>query len=289
MRLFIVKKMSSLATTNDSLGNVLAKKTGKYLAMAKVAAADRITYFLNIFARSATIIVRIWIFTQLYEVTYQAAGVEQVNGLAVPVIIWILMLTQSFGAASRPTAAFVISEEVKSGALTYQLGRPYSYLLFQYASHLGRYVPNTLSSIAIGIVATLLLVGTVSVSWQGLVLGLILLVFGITLDFLMNACMGLAALWVEDATPFQWIYQKAQMAFGGMVFPIALFPEKFRAVAELLPFSQCFYSAARIMVKFDAALFGRFILIQMVWVLVLGLMAVLIFKRGTRNVSINGG
>jgi ABC-type uncharacterized transport system permease subunit len=108
-------------------------------------------------------------------------------------------------------------------------------------------------------------------------------------DFFINSCIGLASLWVEDTIAFQWIYQKAQIVFGGVMLPIALFPEKIRAIAEVLPFSQLFYSGARLMVQFDWLLLQRFVLIQAGWILVFGTLALIMFNRGVRNVSSNGG
>ncbi len=213
--------------------------TLKYLAIARVNYRTSATYLTNLLAHSATVVLRIWIFTQLYRVTFQMAGVPEIGALTVPMVIWCLMFTQSFQATGRRTHV-LIDEEVKLGTLAYSINRPYSYILFHYFGFLGRVGANIIISLVAGIVAAFILVGPIIFTWQSILAGLILIFLGYVLDFLISMSIGLSAFWLEDTTALGWLYSKAQLALGGMILPLALFPESIRNLAELLPFGKLY-------------------------------------------------
>lgn len=261
----------------------------KYFAVAKVNYNNVLTYLTNVFSRCATVMLRVWIFTQLYKVTYSTFKLDEVGGLTLVMVIWALMLTQSFQSATRPGVARIIEREVKSGSLAYSINRPYSYILFHYFGFLGRIFPNLIINILIGIIAVLILAGPIAISGAGLVFGLVLLFIGYTIDFYISLIIGLLSFWLEETSALMWIYSKGQLVFGGVILPIALFPDSLRGIAEVLPFSQLYYSAARLIVNFNWPLFGKFILIQLVWLLIFSLLARFIFNKGIKYVNINGG
>lgn len=269
--------------------NSITLSTAKYFEVAKTNYINSTAYLTNIIVRSITVIARIWIFTQLYRVTYLVNGIQTINGISVPMVIWLLMFNQSFQTSTRSGVMQTIEEEVKSGTLAYSLNRPYSYLLFHYFSHLGKTVPFLGLNLLIGIPAAYVLVGGISFSFAGILAGILLLFFGTTLDFLISFILGMTAFWVEDTSAFGWIYQKGQMVFGGAIFPLVLFPDGLRKIGELLPFSQLFYGAAQNIVSFDINIFSKFLSIQMFWLFIFGFLAVWIFSKGGKNVSINGG
>lgn len=261
----------------------------KYFEIAKVNYYNSAAYLFNLLSRSATVVLRIWIFAQLFKVTYAASGVSEVGGMTVVMVVWSLMMTQSFQSSTRPPISQLIDEEVKTGALAYSINRPYSYIFFHLAGFFGRSLPNLFINLSVGLLAALILVGPLDFSFYGIAFGMTLLFFGYILDFFINLIIGLLAFWVEDTSAFTWIYSKGQMIFGGIILPIALFPEYLQKIAEILPFSLMYYGAARIAVNFDFYLFQKFIFMQFVWIFVFGLLAFYLFNKGIKNVSINGG
>lgn len=261
----------------------------KYLEIAKVNYFTNTTYLANFLSKSIMVVLRIWIFTQLYRVTYATANENEIGGLTVPMVIWGLMIAQSLNTATRPQLSKLIDEEVKSGVIAYSINRPYSYILFHYFGSMGRFVSNLISNLTLGFLAAFILVGPISLSWNGLLLGSLLLFFGYTLDFLIDLMIGLISFWVEDISAFNWIYSKSQLIFGGLILPLSLFPDYLRNIAELLPFSQLFYSGSRLIVNFDFQLFQKYLLIQMAWLVFFWLLVGYVFSKGIKHVSVNGG
>ena len=271
------------------MNGVYALKIIKYFEVAKINYFNSLAYVINALSRSGVVVIRIWIFAQLYKITYAASGAEEIGGLTVAMVVWSLMMTQSFQSSGLPRVSDIIDEEVKTGALAYSINRPYSYILFHLSGYLGRSASNLFINLLIGSAAAFILVGPVKITLFGILFGAVLMIFGRLLDFLISFIIGLAAFWIEDTTAIAWIYSKGQMVFGGIILPIALFPDYLQKIAEFLPFSQLFYSAARLIVNFDVELFQKFILIQFFWIAFFAALAYFIFKKGLKYVTINGG
>jgi len=267
----------------------LSGKWLKYIAIAKISYFSATAYVLNLLAGSLIILIRAWIYTQLYTVAYTSYSLEQVGGLTVVMVVWSLTLTQSFQTSARPYASVLIEEEVKSGTLAYSINRPYSYILFHYFQFMGRVVANLGTNLILGFIFTLILIGNISFTWQGVLFGTITLFFGYIIEFLFSMIIGLMAFWIEDVSAIRWIYSKGQLVFGGLLVPLSLLPEKVRNIAEWLPFSQMYYVPARLLVNFDYSLLHKFLITQAVWVVILGVATYWTYKKGQKYVSINGG
>ena len=261
----------------------------KYLSKAKVEGRQILTQRSSIFAIGVSVAFRLWIFSQLYRISFNSVGAQTIGGLTYVQVIWCLMFTQSFNMAARPPPERVIEDAVKSGLISYELCRPYSFLWAQLAAFIGRAIPMVVINISLGSIIAYILVGGIELSIVAVLASLVLAFFGYLLDFLISASIGLCALWFEDISAFSWIYGKARMLFGGSIIPLALFPDWLRGTIECLPFGLQLYAPSRTIVGYDNALFQKFILFQLLWILILGLVAQAIFLKGERHVSINGG
>ena len=265
------------------------KKLLKYVAIFIINIRARNAAFTDVLARSGSLLFRIWMFSQLYVASYKAVNKSAIGGLSVAMVIWSIILVQAFRTATRPRVFEIINEEVKSGTIAYSLIKPVSFMLFHYYGFMGRAIPNIISNISVGIIFAYIFKVSIPITIGGIFGGCVLLFFGYMLDFLINFTIGIMAFWCEDNEPFNKIYQHIQYVFGGVILPISLFPGTIRTVAEYLPFSHLFYSASRIIVNFDERLFFYFLSIQICWLIAGFLIAYVLFKRGVKYVSIQGG
>lgn len=261
----------------------------KYFEIAKINYNQTAAHFVAIISRSLTVVFRVWIFTQLYTMTFSSNNVSEVNGFTIASTIWCLSLVQTIQSASRPDPSGIIEDEVKSGTLAYSINKPYSFFLFHLSSMFGRIFPRLIFMLIPTALITFFFVGGFNMTPVSLFAAILLQIIGYTLDFMISFVIGTFAFWIEDIRGINWIYHKSKMALGGAIFPLALFPDTFRQIAELLPFGQFFYSASRILVKFDLGLFERYLGIQLAWAIIFGILAYILFNLGIKKVSINGG
>lgn len=263
------------------------RKPAKYWAIFATQLQNAAAYPLDLLARSLSIVLFMVIFFGLWRATYAAQGTSSIAGFTLRDTLWYLMLAETI-VLSRPRMAQQIAQQVKDGSIAYLLNKPYSFLLYQAASSLGdsalRMVFNGLAGGAV----VWLMVGPPPAVW-GLPLVLVAMVLGWLIDFCVAALLGLTAFFAEEVAAFEWIYSKLLFLLGGLLLPLEFFPEWLRRIAHALPFAAAIYGPARLFVSPDVGAFANLLATQVAWLLALGLLAQLAYRRGTAFLSINGG
>ncbi|MGH2588451.1 MAG: ABC-2 family transporter protein, partial [Dehalococcoidia bacterium] len=190
---------------------------------------------------------------------------------------------------SRPRETLRIDEDVRTGQLAYQLARPYNFVLYRFAQMWGERLPRFLLTLAAAALLATLFSGGAGIGWGGLLAGPPALLLALTIDFLFVLAISLLAFWVEDTTPFLFIYDRFLMILGGMLLPLELFPGPLEAAARVLPFSAIVYAPARMFVDPDPARLAVLLLQQAITLLVAVVIAGGLFRYAERRLQTNGG
>ncbi len=259
----------------------------KYLAVLRVSAANNLAYIMEVLFRALFLIALIYIIGQLWKTTFAQHG-SLLPGFTVNSMVWYLAAAEII-ATSLPALTQRIDQEVRSGELAYLLGRPCSYILYNYACYLGeRLVRLALNGVVAAGVA-LIFVGPPHFGPLGVTVWPLMVWLAISIEFVCYFAIGLLAFWTENTQPFAFIFSRLALVLGGVIAPIEIFPQPLRSIAQILPFSTILYGPARMLVRFDAGLFGALILQQVVTLTVAGLILWILYTVATRRVSINGG
>src|SRR5688572_9670209 len=102
------------------------KKLSKYWAILQTSLINSLAYPGELIGRSLIMIPFMWIFYQLWKVTFAAAGVDIINGLTLRDTLWYLMLAETL-ELSKPFLTRTISDNVKDGSIAHLLNKPYSF------------------------------------------------------------------------------------------------------------------------------------------------------------------
>jgi ABC-2 type transport system permease protein len=254
----------------------------------RVTVATQVTYLGEMFVRTLFMALILYVFVQLWTVTYEAMGRETIAGFSVPQMVLYLMITESI-LLSRPRMTREIDQEVRAGDIAYQLIRPYDYVTFRLAAYLGERLLRLGICLTVGTVLVVLYVGPVPVSPAGLLGALVILALGMLVDFAGAIAIGLCAFWIEDTQPLTLMYERAIMLLGGLLLPLELFPDWIAELLRALPFQLLLYAPARLAVSGDLAPLPV-ALAQLAVTLAAVLVGVrLIYARAERRLHANGG
>ena len=259
----------------------------KYLAIFKINLLNSLAYPAEMLTRAGMILIFMWVFFQLWRVTYTASGAAVLNGLTLHDTMWYLLLAETL-ELGRPRLSRVISEQVKDGSIAYLLNKPYDFLLYQLSGGLGESLPRMglLFVIGGGLVWAMAGPPPALTNWPP---ALLALTGAWLLHFCVNALIGLAAFIAEEVAPFEWIYQKFVFILGGMLIPIDFYPTWLQTVAKSLPFAYMMYGPCRLFVEPNVQIFAQILAGQVLWLAVLSGVLILAFARGMRRLAINGG
>lgn len=260
----------------------------KYLAAFRISLAAQLAYPAEIVMRLLFLVVIMFIFASLWHTTFAEMNATRLGGLTVTQMLWYLAITEAL-ILSRPRTTLRLDEEVRTGAFAYAVARPYHFVLFRYAEASGERVLRLALNIVAGAALAALFTGGSGLSGAGLAPGLVLAILAVTVDFLLTFCVQMLAFWVEDTTPFVFVYERLLMIMGGMLLPLTLFPGPLEPVARLLPFASIIGEPAATLVAFDAGRWLQSLALLAVWLVLAGSGAAVLFRHGLRVVSANGG
>ena len=263
------------------------KRIAKYWFIFQTTLVNSLAYPGELVGRSLMMIPFMWIFFQLWKVTFQAAGSDVINGLTLQDTLWYLMMAETI-ELGRPPLARTISENIKDGSIAYLLNKPYDFMLYQLSSSMGETIFRAILNAIFGGATVWFLVGAPAHP-EGFIIALPAILGAWVLHFCVNAMIGLLAFILEDVSAFMWIYQKLAFIFGGLLIPLDFYPQWLQAITRALPFSSTIYGPARLFVSPTWELFVNVMFLQILWIMILGLSLTLVYRRGLAQLTVNGG
>ena len=264
-----------------------AAVAGKYWAIFRTQLVNSLAYPIDLIGRSLLIVLFMWIFMNLWRVTYGATGASSIAGLTLADTMWYLMMAEAV-MLSKHELSETISEQVKDGSVAYLLNKPINFILYHFAAGLGDSVLAFGGNLIIGSAVVWLMVGAPP-AITGWLLAAIAVLFALLLDFCFSALIGLSAFVVEDSKAFRWIYQKFLLVLGGLLIPLDFFPAWLQTISLNLPFAWIIYGPARLFVDPSLARLGAVLTQQGIWLAVIGGAAWLCYRWAVARLVINGG
>ena len=261
----------------------------KTWAVLRITLASRFAYLGELFVRSLFLVLILFIFTQLWQATSRSQDVVALTGFGVAQLIWYLAFTEAIMTSSPAAAEQEVDREVRSGDLAYRLARPLPYPLYHFGAQLGERLLRFGLNLLVGCVVALVVVGPIPLRPLSLVAACSTAVFGFVADWIWTFAISLLSFWVEDTFGLHLLYRRMLMILGGMLIPLDAYPDWLANIANALPFQYLVYQPARLFVQPGAAGWLDVLLVQAV-IAVAGLgPLLLLYRRGLRRVSAQGG
>jgi len=260
----------------------------KYVYVGRTAMRSNIAYLGEVAARVLFLAVILYIFLQLWGVTYAETGADRLGGLTLAQMLWYLVITEAI-VLSAPAVALEIDNDVRTGAIAVQLVRPLSYPLYRLWATLGERVVRFALNALVGSALALLMVGSIALSVEGLALFLITLPLAFVLDFMAYLAIGLCAFWLENTSGIVLIYSRVSMILGGALLPIELYPDSVQWLLVNLPFANIAYAPARMFVDPSATELVKVLARQGVGIAIFAAIATVIYGAALRRIHAHGG
>lgn len=265
-------------------------KVAKYWTVFRISVMDALVYIVDFLGRSLFFAFIMAVYMLLWKAIYGGGG-QTIEGFSINNIIWYLAMTEIITLSS--TNYYVeVSNDVKTGNIAYQLNKPYHYVPYAFANHMGKIGIRFLVNVVVGNVVAYLLVGPNEggkISLDYFLLVSISMLLGMFLNYFINLSLALSAFWVEENIPFRWIYNKLVFTLGGMLIPLEFFPKILKDVSMKLPFAYVTYGPGKLTVKYSmdnaiSLIGGQLIYLAIAVVVCFGL-----FGMGVKKLNVNGG
>lgn len=254
-----------------------------------LALRDAVLYPARSFAMVSTAGIRMFFIFIIYSYVFTYIGSPK-PGITLAITLASLALYQVMNAVTFRKVFYRILRDIQRGDVEIALTRPQSYILRLCTEHVGFAILLIVPSLLLACVILYFYVGitTLPATLTSVVWGIILAALGIALSACIFICASLPALWINDAEPFIMIIDKSVMLLGGAFIPVALMPSWLATIALYSPFGAVMFVTHMFTPDFMSHV-QQLVLLQLVWICIIGYGAYILFKLGIRKISINGG
>lgn len=261
----------------------------KYIFVFKATLIESLKYVLNILLGFISFFMMLFVFLCLWNYLY-SDSTNIINGYTMQQMIWYVIFTEILWFGSRnKTLTTQITTDIKSGTIAYGINKPYHYILYIIAKHLGDITIKMLLFIGAGLLIGCTFVGALpNFHLYQLPFILISTLFGILINAFIRMTLSVLSFWIEDSLPFHWIYDKLIIVIG-MLFPVEMFPSWAQPAIRCSPIYVVTYGPAKLTIDYSHEVFLKVLLAQMIYFLVTLLLLFVLFQKGVKRLNVNGG
>lgn len=241
--------------------------------------ADRDSVFVNLlfYVIVAGVLSALW---------RAAAGPSgAVAGYSAAALTWYVFTAEAATCALNVRLIEEIGDDIGSGSVAVEMLRPLPVVAVRLVQEVGRSIARLATLLVPGVALAWLAVGPPPVT-MAVLLAVPALVLAITANLFLQHALAAAAFWLRDTRAMWFLYQKLVFILGGMLLPLEILPGALRDVAMNLPFMTMAYVPARLAAGHVEP---GLLLVQLGWLVVLGLAAAVAFARGQRRLQVVGG
>lgn len=261
----------------------------KYLFVFKTTLMESLQYIMNILMGFVIFFIVLFVFLNLWQYIYSDPE-QLIDGYTMNQTIWYVILTEIIWFGTRNNAITnQISNDIKSGSIAYVINKPYHYILYMITRNLAEIVLKFFLYLGAGLLIGYLCIGSLP-GFRPEHLPFIIIVFlaGTLINIFLTMSISVLSFWIEDSTPFQWIYVKIILILG-ILFPVEMFPAWAQPIIKCTPIYVVTYGPAKLVIDFDGRLFLQVILIQGIYFAASYLLLMGMYRRGVKKINVNGG
>ncbi|MGF1455977.1 MAG: hypothetical protein ACFB6R_11465 [Alphaproteobacteria bacterium] len=228
------------------------------------------------------------VFASIFAITpFEELGKSDASGITGARMVWYVAITECVALATAGSFRDM-RDIVLTGEYAASLHRPVSLMVLKTGEWIGRLSFDLpvfcLAATGLGLFFTgLFPFGPV----QALFLGLSLMLSTLLLHWIL-AIVGLVEVWGPYGRPVYWIVQKVLFLLGGLILPIALYPQAIAAAAWLTPFPAILTIPGRIAFDPAPAVLVAGVAIQLFWLGVVGALLAAVQTRANRIILWRG-
>lgn len=163
------------------------------------------------------------------------------------------------------------------------------YLGYLLSSHIGESTIKIFIYALLGMLTGFLFIGEFpKINFIQIIIVICSAIFAILIDTLFVILIGLFSFKIEDANPIYWLYSKIILVLG-TIFPIEYFPIGLQVFLKYSPIYVVSYGPAKLFVDFNYTNAIFIIIAQLIYIISTYSLCMLIYKKGVRQLNVNGG
>jgi ABC-2 type transport system permease protein len=260
-------------------------KMCKYLTIFNLSFLHSLKNYKAIVGLSIFLITCLIIFAHLWKIAAAKTGVVDLDPAQ---LLWYIAFNEWI-LVSLPDTQDEMEQDLRSGRLAYLLPRPISYLGATFAEAVGTLTVNLLILGLVTFLFTWFQAGGIPFPPSGFIVTVILGFAAGLVSILFQMLIGLSAFWIQEVSPFYWVWEKLLFMFGGLMLPLAVYPQWMQTAAQFTPFPAILGQRSALAINFDFVSIFYVSASLVAWG-ALGILCLLfLYRKGLSILNIEGG
>ena len=203
-------------------------------------------------------------------------------------LLWYIAFNE-WVLISTPDTEDEMEEDLRSGRLAYFLPRPLSYLGATFVGAMGTLCANLLVLGGVTFLFTWWQAGSLPFQPIGLLVAVFFGVAAGCLAVIFRMLIGVSAFWLQEVSPFFWIWEKLLFMLGGLMLPLSLYPDWMQWLAYCTPFPAILGERSALALDFNGQAIAWLTLSIVGWSVLATICLRALYRRGLRILNVEGG
>ncbi|MHC1683132.1 MAG: ABC transporter permease [Clostridiaceae bacterium] len=265
----------------------------KYLGVAKIGLQESLEYRFNFFTTFIFILAPLLVHICLWQAVY-GSGVtaEQMAGYSFEMMITYTIVGHLLDKFTcEVNLQLITSAEIREGLISRYLVKPISYFMYDVAILFSNRLIYFITLIVPYSIVVFFSRKIFIFNYNPLMIILFILsiFIAILISFMLNHLIGLATFWLKEVTSL-YVFTQSTFAFlAGGYFALDLLPSKVYDLLMMSPFPYILYFPISIyMNKFSLSEILHYLIISIIWMIILFIMNIYVWRRGLKRYTADG-
>lgn len=257
----------------------------KYWTVFRFAFIHSLRNYKTLVGLSIFLMTCMLVFAHLWKVAATKLGA---SALDPDQLLWYIGFNE-WVLIALPDMQEDIQEDLRSGRLAYLLPRPISYLGSLFAEGLGVLAARLTVLGIVTFAFTWLCVQNIPFSGMAFLSTIAIGILAGCIAVLFLMLVGISAFWVKQVEPLHWIWEKLLFTLGGLMLPLAVYPEWLQKIAHWTPFPAILGDRSALAIGFTWQHALSVTSVLLFWGVIASSCLLFLYRRGMRIVNIEGG
>lgn len=241
-------------------------------------------FYLFTLNKIVEIAVYIFVWQAIYNQTGNAGGFTISQMTTYYILVFTLSSLATWGINQD------MAHSIRNGNINKELLNPLSYFQYYFGVNLGELAFALVVGIATFIICSVFWGISLPVNLMNCILFLLVIILGIPITFLLQMIVGITGFYTSSIWGMQILRKSVISIFSGIIAPLTLFPNWFQNLANILPFKELIYTPINIWLGQISTYEVIYVIIkQIIWGIVLYVIAKKFFNHAIKKITINGG
>lgn len=260
----------------------------KYLFITKMVILEKMQYIINMLSSLISYALLIFIFLNLWKYMYKDSNL--IAGYTLSQMAWYVAITEIVWFSIRPKKMRnELSLDIRSGKVAYVINKPFHYVWYILSKYIGETIVSVVLYSITGFIISLMIIGVPDFfTIESIPFIIITLIMSSLVMAFIYILISFLAFWVEDNSPFFWVYEKLILVLGVM-FPLEVFPKYIQPLIKYSTIYSTTYAPAKMFVDYSFNEFINVFIYQVSFLIIFGSLCFFVYSKGVKKLSVNGG